>query len=230
MTSIYGARSFGIVDQLMEWLMEKSPGFEIEQWDREYVMPARYLTQKLNVVIAHRLKSCVSVEAWLRSVSKTCLKQQQRVRFTTPMGFPIALGVEQETRQRVKTEINGSKRWETREAMVTPGELSARATNRGITANVIHAFDASFCHAVVQTMQRSGLPVITNHDCFATLPSAAADLRRNLLFELREHYKPDWLTEIKEEIEENAGIALLPPPFVGDLCEGEIGNNPYVFS
>lgn len=230
MTSIYGARYFGIVDQLMEWLMEKSPGFEIEQWDREYVMPARYLTQKLNVVIAHRLKSCVSVEAWLRSVSKTCLKQQQRVRFTTPMGFPIALGVEQEARQKVSTEINGSKRWETREAMVTPGELSARATNRGITANVIHAFDASFCHAVVQTMQRSGLPVITNHDCFATLPSAAADLHRNLLFELREHYKPDWLTEIKEEIEENAGIALLPPPFVGDLCEGEIGNNPYVFS
>lgn len=230
MTSIYGARYFGIVDQLMEWLMQKNPCLDLEEWDREYVMPARYLTQKLNVVMGSRLKSCVSVEAWLRSVSKACLKQQQRVRFTTPMGFPIALGVEQEARQRVRTEINGSKRWETKDAMVTPGELSARATNRGITANVIHAFDASFCHAAVQTMQRCRLPVITNHDCFATLPSAAADLHRNLLFELREHYKPDWLTEIKEEIEENAGIALPLPPFVGDLCEGEIGNNPYVFS
>lgn len=146
------------------------------------------------------------------------------------MGFPVALGVEQEAKQRVRTEINGSKRWATKEAGVISGELSARATNRGITANVIHAFDASFCHAVVQTMQRSDLPVITNHDCFATLPSASAQLHRSLLFELREHYKPDWLTEIKEEIEENVGITLPVPPFVGDLCEGEIGNNPYVFS
>ena len=230
MTSIYGARYFGIVDQLMEWLMEKNPCLDLEEWDREYVMPAQYLTRKMNLAIGHRLKSCVQVETWLRSVSKACMKRQQRIRFTTPMGFPVALGVEQEARQKVRTEMNGSKRWETQEACVIPGELSARATNRGITANVIHAFDASFCHAVVQTMQRSGLPVITNHDCFATLPSASAQLHRNLLFELREHYKPDWLTEIKEEIEENTGITLPAPPFVGDLCEGEIGNNPYVFS
>ncbi len=230
MTSIYGARYFGIVDQLIEWLMVKNPCLELEDWDREYVTPARYMTRKLNLAISHRLKSCIQVETWLRSISKACMKRQQRIRFTTPMGFPIALGVEQEARQKVRTEINGSKRWEIKEAGVIPGELSARATNRGITANVIHAFDASFCHAVVQTMQRSGLPVITNHDCFATLPSASAQLHRELLFELREHYKTDWLTEIKEEIEENAGITLPVPPFVGDLCEGEIGNNPYVFS
>ena len=230
MTSIYGARYFGIVDQLMEWLMAKNPCLGLEEWDREYAMPAQYLTRKLNIAIGHRLKSCVQVETWLRSVSKACMKKQRRIRFTTPMGFPIVLGVEQEARQRVRTEINGSKRWATKAADVTAGELSARATNRGITANVIHAFDASFCHALVQTMQRSGLPVITNHDCFATLPSSAAQLHRNLLFELREHYKTDWLTEIKEEIEENSGIALQLPPFVGDLCEGEIGQNPYVFS
>ena len=230
MTSIYGARYFGIVDQLMEWLMVKNPCLDLEEWDREYAMPAQYLTRKLNIAIGHRLKSCVQVETWLRSVSKACMKKQRRIRFTTPMGFPIVLGVEQEARQRVRTEINGSKRWATKAADVTAGELSARATNRGITANVIHAFDASFCHALVQTMQRSGLPVITNHDCFATLPSSAAQLHRNLLFELREHYKTDWLLEMKEEIEENSGIALQLPPFVGDLCEGEIGQNPYVFS
>ena len=230
MTSIYGARYFGIVDQLMEWLMEKNPCLDLEEWDREYVMPAQYLTRKLNLAIGHRLKSCVQVETWLRSISKACMKKQRRIRFTTPMGFPIALGVEQEARQRIRTEINGSKRWATTEAGVTPGELSARATNRGITANVIHAFDASFCHASVQRMQRVGLPVITNHDCFATLPSAAGQLHRELLYELREHYSTDWLTEIKEEIEENTGITLPVPPFVGDLCEGEIGQNPYVFS
>ncbi|MCP4453139.1 MAG: hypothetical protein GY809_16890, partial [Planctomycetes bacterium] len=51
MTSIYGARYFGIVDQLMNWLMEKNPCLDLEEWDREYVMPAQYLTRKLNLAI-----------------------------------------------------------------------------------------------------------------------------------------------------------------------------------
>ena len=94
----------------------------LEDWDREYTWPAQYLANKLNVVIANRLKSCVaSLETWLRGVSKACLKRQQRIRYTTPMGFPIALGVEQEARRKVATTINGSKRWETTDTVVIPG-------------------------------------------------------------------------------------------------------------
>ena len=230
MTTIYGAKHFGIVEQLVDFLMEKNPMVGLDDWDREYTWPAQYLASKLNVVIGHRLKSCVAMESWLRAVSRACMKHQQRIRFMTPMGFPIALGVEQEARTKVATVINGSKRWETLDSGVVPGELSARATNRGITANVIHAFDGSFCHAVVHRMQRSGQPVLTNHDCFATLPSAAGQLHELLMSELRDHYKNDWLTDIREEIGHNAGLELPMPPFVNDLCEGEIGQNPYCFS
>jgi len=230
MTTIYGAKHFGIVEQLVDFLMEKNPRVDLDDWDREYTWPAQYLASKLNVVIGHRLKSCVAMETWLRAVSKACMKQQQRIRFNTPMGFPIALGVEQEARTKIATVINGTKRWETLDSGVVAGELSARATNRGITANVIHAFDGSFCHAVVHRMQRCGQPVLTNHDCFATLPSAAGQLHELLLSELREHYKPDWLTDIREEVGHNAGLDLPMPPFVNDLCEGEIGQNPYCFS
>ena len=230
LTRIYGARHFGIVEQLVDFLMERNPQVDLEDWDREYTWPAQYLATKLNVVIAHRLKSCVAMEAWLRSVSKACMKRQQRIRFTSPMGFPIALGVEQEARQKVSTVINGTKRWETLDSGVVPGELSARATNRGITANVVHAFDASYCHAVVQKMQCAGKQVLTNHDCFSTLPSDALQLHNTLLDELREHYKPDWLTEIRDQVSYYADVELALPPFVNDLCEGEIGQNPYCFS
>ena len=230
MTTIYGARHFGIVEQLVDYLMDKNPNVALDDWDREYTWPAQYLATKLNVVIGHRLKSCVAVEAWLRGVSKACMRRQRRIQFSTPMGFPIALGVEQEARTKVTTVINGAKRWQTSDTAVIPGELSARATNRGITANVIHAFDASFCSAVVHEMHRSGQQVITNHDCFATLPSAAGQLHRMLSHELREHYKPDWLTEISEQIQAEANVDLPVPPFVNDLCEGEIGENPYCFS
>jgi hypothetical protein len=79
-------------------------------------------------------------------------------------------------------------------------------------------------------MHATGREVMVNHDCFAALPSAAAQLHNTCLQELREHYKPDWLVEMREEVSENAGIDLPMPPTIGDLCEGEIGNNPYCFS
>ena len=230
MTTIYGARHFGIVEQLIDFLMEKNPNVGLDSWDREYTWPAQYLARKLNVVIGYRMKSCVAMEAWLRAVSKACMKRQRRIRFNAPMGFPIALGSQQEARAKISTRINGSKRWETPDIHVVSGELSARATNRGITANVIHAFDASFCCAVVHEMHRRGLSVITNHDCFAALPSNAGQLHRLLLDQLREQYKPDWLTDIREGVCADSGVKLPAIPFVGDLCEGEIGQNPYCFS
>lgn len=230
LTTIYGARYFGIVEQLTDFLMERHPAVGLEDWDREYTWPAQYLANKLNVVIATRLKSCVALETWLRSVSKACMRRQQRIKFHTPMGFPVALGVEQEARTKVPTVMHGSRRWETTETVVIPGELSARATNRGITANVIHAFDGSFCSSVVQRMHATGQQIATNHDCFASPPSSAGQLHDVLHHELREHYKTDWLTEMREEVSANAEVELPVPPFVNDLCEGEIGNNPYCFS
>lgn len=230
MTTIYGARHFGIVEQLTAWLMKEKGIVPLDQWEREFTWPAQYLARKLNIVIANRLKSCVALDAWLRGVSKACMKRQQRIKFYMPMGFPLALGSELEAKQKIATVINGTRRWKTTEHITIPGELSARATNRGITANVIHGFDASFCHAVVERMAGRQLHVITNHDCFATLPSRAGRLHEQLLEEMNRHYSLDWLTEMRSEIGANAGIDIPEPPIVGTLAVHDLGQNPYCFS
>ena len=72
--------------------------------------------------------------------------------------------------------------------------------------------------------------MLTNHDCFATLPARADWLHHTLHGELRSLYATDWLAEICVEVGRNAGVALGHTPFVGDLCEGDIGQNPYCFS
>ena len=230
LTTIYGATHWGIVEFLTAFLMDRTPMVDLDSWDREYVWPAQYLSQKLHLVIGERMRSCIELQAWLKSVSKACMKRQQRIQFHTPMGFPVSLGVEQEKRTKIATAINGSKRWQTTDTVIIPGELSARATNRGIMANVIHAFDGSLCDAVVMRMHGVGKQVITNHDCFAALPSNASLLHRLLHQELREHFKPDWLTEIHREASSNSGIELPLPPHVNSLCEGNIGHNPYCYS
>jgi DNA-directed RNA polymerase len=229
MTTVYGARFFGVAEGLVAYLQDKSPDVPVAYWQREYTRPAQYLARKLNLVIAAELKSCVATEKWLRQVSQRCMKKQQRIRWVSPMGFPISLGTEVDREQPVRNTLHRNQRWTHIDGHFEPGMLSAKATNRGITANFIHTFDAAHCHAVVSRCAQVGVQVLTNHDCFAVAPAHADWLHHTVIDEFRTLYRPDWLAELRVEIGRNAKLQLPHPPHVGDLCEGEIGNNPYLF-
>lgn len=229
LTTIYGARHFGLVEQVVSWLQEENPDVPVRYWQKEYTRPAQYLAQKLNLVIAAELKSCVALDKWLRAVSTKCIKKQERIRWMSPLDFPLAFGSLLGEKQNNRTLLHGNRRWQHVNADVEPGELSARATNRGIVANTIHAFDAALVHAVVLRCGIVHAPVLTNHDCFATIPSRAAWLHSELLSQFRQLYAPDWLSELRVEISRNAGVQLPHPPHVGTLRQGAIGENPYCF-
>jgi DNA-directed RNA polymerase len=230
MTTVYGARHFGLVEQLVAHLQGVNPGQAVGCWEKEYTKPAQYLAHKLNLVIASELRSCIALETWLRDVSRRCLKRQQPVSWQSPSEFPVRLASLIEETQKVNTVINGARRWRRVDADYEPGQLSARLTNRGITANCIHTFDGAFCQQMVLTCASVGASVLTNHDCFATTPARAAWLHGALHEQLRKMYRQDWLSEMRLEISRNAGLALGHPPMVGDLREAEIGQNPYCFS
>jgi DNA-directed RNA polymerase len=229
MTVVYGAKHFSLVDYLQGWLQEKNPDVPVSQWQWEYTKPAQYMAKRLGEVIKQELRSCVAMEEWLRKVSMTCIKKQRPVRWTSPMGFPLSFGNLLEEQEKTSTAIHGARRWKRHDTEVAPGELSARNTNRGITANTVHAFDAALVHAVVVACGKVRAPVLTNHDCFATLPSRATWLHQALLSETRSLYLVNWLAEMRQEVSRNAGVQLPHPSLVGDLCEGRIGENPYVF-
>ena len=130
---------------------------------------------------------------------------------------------------KTSTLINGSRRWTQIDQNPEPGELSAKATNRGITANTIHAFDAALVHQLVLSCAAIGVPLLTNHDCFATIPSRAGWLHGELMAQLKALYSPDHLAAMRKEISKNAGVTLPARPKIGTLMTEEIGQNPYCF-
>lgn len=230
LTSAYGSRHFGITEGLVDVLQEANPGVPVAQWADEYTRPAKYLAKKLLGVIKFKLKSSIAMETWLRTVVRHCLEKKKRVRWTTPMGFPVSLGSEIHDEQYTRTLMHGSRKWQQVDCEYEPGQLSARQTAMGICANTCHTFDASFVHQMILTCADHGMPILSVHDCFTTIPSRAAELHRLLLSELRSAYAPDWLSDLHEQISANAGVELPPPPHVNDLCHGEIGQNTYCFS
>ena len=68
-------------------------------------------------------------------------------------------------------------------------ELSARATNRGITANVIHAFDGLLSCSGAKNAAGAEADFEQSR-LHSTLPNVPWS-HNTLLDELREHYKPD---------------------------------------
>jgi DNA-directed RNA polymerase len=231
MTTTYGAQYQGLVDGLVELLTQEVGLLQPWEYESKLLAPSRYLAKRLLATLKEEVQPCLAVQDWLRKVSAAVVKEQKPIEWATPMGFPIRLGAPTPTRSKVRTLLSGAPSWQSVMDKPVAGELSARATNRSITANLVHSFDGALVHAVVHRGAMHGAQLLTNHDCFATCPARSGWLHHTLHDELRTLYMPEWLHEISKEIKASSGVKRLPPPpIVGDLCPGEIGQNPYCFS
>lgn len=231
MTSIYGAQMLGIAEQLVSFLDEAEGEVSLSKLEKERLLPCRYLSRRFGLVLGARLKAALELQAWLRNASRQCLSKNIPLQWTSPMGLPIQIGRPLGSTSRISTLLNGRRRWQTLLDRPKEGELSARETSRGVMANVVHSFDAAFAWAVVCNGADRGFDVLPNHDCFAVPPCHAGWLHATLHQQLCEFYKPEWLAEMSAEIGTAAGLlGMKPPPMVGDLEPGEIGQNPYCFS
>jgi len=231
MTSIYGAQMLGIAEQLVVQLDEQEGEVPLGRLEHERLVPCRYLSRKFGLVLGAKLGAAMELQAWLRTASRRSLSKNIPMSWTSPMGLPIQVGRPLGSTSRINTLLSGRRRWQTLLDQPKGGELSARETSRGVTANVVHSFDAALAWAVVCEGADKGISVLPNHDCFAVAPCHAGWLHATLHHQLRELYKPDWLAEIGAEIAAAAKLSGLPaPPMVGTLQVGEIGQNPYCFS
>jgi DNA-directed RNA polymerase len=227
MTTVYGAQFLGLSEQLVALLDEAEGEVALDRLEEERLRPCRYLARKFQLVAAAKLGSALKLQAWLRGLSQSCLKTNRPLQWTSPMGWPIQVGRPVAARSRINTLLHGRRQWQTLLDQPQPGELSARETSRGITANLIHSFDAALAWQVVCGGAACGIDVLPNHDCFAVPPYYAGWLATTLPRLTRDLFGPEWLTEI------GCGAALqrVPaPPMVGDLPPGLIGSNEYLFS
>jgi DNA-directed RNA polymerase len=231
MTSVYGASQLTLIEGLVELIEARRGAVELGRVQGDLLRPARMLAGVLQQALKEEIGPCLALQRWLRELSRQVVGTRQAIEWTTPMGWPMRLGTELDGTVGSGTALAGLPRQLSRREEGAGDGLSARATNRGITANTVHAFDGALCHAVVSAAVAHGAEILTNHDCFAVLPSRAEWLHAELHRQLRELYKEDWLSAMTAEIASRAGIkGIKPPPFTGDLSPGLVGSNPYCFS
>lgn len=228
----YGGRLQSTIDGLARALEERQGWVPLWEYENRITQPAIWLGRLVHEVMDQELAAPQEFLKWTRALGAAVIKRQQAIEWTSPMGFPLRQGKPTPLLRRFSTELFGVQRMTLTVDETPPdGELSLRQTNGALAANIIHSFDAAFCHAVVCRAAEHGQPVLTNHDCFASLPGAAGWLRGQLLDTMREMHKTPWLGQMVKEIKARTGIKEIPsPPMVGTLSPGLIGSNEYLFS
>ena len=74
--------------------------------------------------------------------------------------------------------------------------LSATQANKSIGANFAHSFDSAFLVSLLNTCEEQAVPVLVNHDCFATNALAAGELHETLHKTMNNMYKKDLLKQV----------------------------------
>ena len=228
----YGGKLASIIDGLALAREERLGWVDIWDYENLVTQPSIWLGRIVHKVMDEELAGPIAFCRWTRALGKAVIPHQKPIQWTSPMGFPLWQGKRTPKTERLPTELFGVKRV-TLSLEETPpdGEFSLRQTNVALSANIIHSFDAAFCHAVVCRAGEHGQPLATNHDCFTTVPGSAAWLQGQLAGAMREMHKTPWLLEMCREIKARTGIQAIPaPPRVGTLSPGLIGSNPYLFS
>ena len=227
----YGSRLLGLSEQLVAALDEEEGEVSLSVLERERLVPCRYLSRLFLSVLEARVKVARDLEHWLRLISGPLLTKDKPLLWTNPHGWPIACGTPNPSKSKINTLLHGSRRWSTVLDQPKPGELSARETNRGLAANLIHSFDAALVWSMVKEGAAHDVDLLPNHDCFAVPPCHADWLQQTLGEQVRDLYRTDWLQRITAETLPRTGRKTIEaPPNVGDLDPEEIGCNPYLFS
>jgi DNA-directed RNA polymerase len=231
MTSIYGATHQTLMDGLIAAVEQRNGQADLWRLQGDVLAPVRHMAKVMRQALQEEVAPCLALQDWLRELSRRVVSKKKPIEWTGPTGWPMHLGEELPGTIASGAALASLPRQRSRREQRPAGELSARATNRGITANAIHSFDAAVCHSIISTADAHGAQILTNHDCFAVVPERAEWLHGELHRQLREMFKVDWLELMAAEIASTAKVRKMRrAPYTGDLCPGQVGSNPYCFS
>ena len=226
----YGGSYAGLADQIVDHLDEHYGFLGVEQFMKKISGPSRYLASVIWREMKLVIDPAMVVNKWLKACVKVAFLENQPLRWTTPSGLPMEIADRMVQSKEIGTLLFGKRSRFYYNDVIEDGKLNTKAACKNIGANTIHAFDAAFAAMISSSMGNLSAPVLANHDCFATTAARASQLHNLLLTEFRGLYQTDWLAVMHEEMQSSTGLKLPAPPCRGALHQGQVGENPYVFS
>ena len=230
LASPYGGSFMSLCDSLVEALDEHLNYVPLDEFALRVAMPSKYLAKHIWAELKKEIHTCMEVKKWLMKVCRITLSKGKPLEWTSPSGWPMKVADREPTTRTVRTFLFGKRLNVNLQDQPINAPLSATQANKSIGANFAHSLDSAYLVSLLNTCEDQAIPVLTNHDCFATQAMTAGELHKTLHKTMNSMYKNDLLKQAWIEMCVNSGINLPEPPWVNTLDENVIGSNPYLFS
>jgi DNA-directed RNA polymerase len=226
----YGGSYMSLCDGLVDALEEHIGYVPLERYTLEISIPSKYMASILWKEMKAVISPVLEVKAWLRDSCRKVLSKGKPMEWTSPSGWPMRVADREPTVRRIFTNLYGKRVGMNIADQPMDSPLSATQANKALAANAVHSFDAAFAQVIAYRAGEQGLPLLANHDCFATVPARAGELHRMLHQEFAAMHQQPLLLQMAAEIEANSGVKLKAPPQFLTLDPKRLGENPYLFS
>ena len=227
---MYGSKFIRVADKLCALLEKEKPNMPMEEWQEAYIGPTKFLARHLIDTIAAETIAARRMGEWLQRAARHCIRRDVPLRFTSPAGMPIDLGMQPTARRHVRMAAMPSATWTRPELPEEQRPVCIRNTKKSLVPSFIHSFDAALVHRMAWQGEWEMAPMATNHDCFCTTAAHAGWLHNSLLAEFRAIYREDWMERIRAEIYcATGGLRMQRMKGMGQLAPEEIGMNPHLF-
>ena len=117
------------------------------------------------------------------------VRKDRPVRWVSPSGLPVANAYQESRTERINLYMLGRGEFQSKISVGWQPKQKVGKAKSSVAPNYIHSLDASHLARVANACGRKGIPLVTVHDSYATLPPLADQLRAILLQELREMYR-----------------------------------------
>jgi len=239
MTTVYGVTNFGMADQLIKVVTNKT-----REENREYLnLPedfvessrdnarsaCKYLAKHVHTAIKTVSVAAVAGMDWFRSVAEILHETNSDVMWYSPVGFYVNQSYKKQQGKMIGTVFNKVKL--SSYMLYDKEELSRRKQMQGLAPNVVHSLDSSHCMKTILACKNEGINSLSMvHDSYGT---HAPDMNR-LSILLREtfveQYSQNVLDNFKEYLEVTYNVCLPDLPPCGGLDITQVLNSLYFFA
>ena len=226
----YGGSYMSLCDGLVDALEEHIGYVPLERYTLEISIPSKYMASILWKEMKEVIAPVLEVKAWLRDSCRKVLGKGQAMEWTSPSGWPMRVADREPTLRKIFTNLYGKRISMNIADQPADSPLSATQANKALAANAVHSFDAAYAQIIAYRAGEQGMPLLANHDCFATVPAHAGALHKMLHEEFGAMHRVPLLIQMQEEIQDRTGIKLKTPPQFLTLDPKRLGENPYLFS
>jgi DNA-directed RNA polymerase len=235
MTYSYGSNVKGMVDQLVEDLMDRLPP-ENPFGDKGRAA-SYYLAQHTYTTIKETVPLPAAAMRYLRKLTRVLAKENKPLRWTTPTGFPFINQYSKPDTKRIKLWCHDQgmrKRHIIKTTIDELPELDEHEAQKGAAPNFVHACDAAHLMMTVNAAVAEGISSIaTVHDSFGCLPSHAERFRQIILEQfVRLYQEHDVLQEVlgeaRRDLKDPKDLPEKPKP--GSLDIQQVRDAGYAFA